>query len=208
MNTQSTLTAKEIVNTWSPEKLEYIFLTYGEESWGRHIAKKICEEREETPFKTTLQLSDFIARVKPFKKFKNQKSGKNAGGHPATLVFQSLRIAVNRELEVLETALHDAIKILSPGGKVAVITFHSLEDRIVKNIFSSYETKEKKQKYPQKSEITEIKENNENNENNENKKIKICLEKTNKKPIIPSHEEIEKNPRSRSAKLRCVKKLS
>ncbi len=195
MNQENSLTAAEIVNTWSAEELEKIFLEYGEESWGRHIAKKIVEDRKETPFETTLQLSDFVARVKPFKK----KRDKNAGGHPAVLVFQALRVAVNREFEVLRTALYSALKVLQKGGKIGVITFHSLEDKIVKNIFAEYEQKGKKQKYlpprlQEEQEESEI-------------SGKIRLEKVNKKPLIPSQEEVEKNPRSRSAKLRVMKKL-
>jgi 16S rRNA (cytosine1402-N4)-methyltransferase len=199
MNQSDGLTAEEIVNTWSAEELEKIFLEYGEESWGRHIAKKICEEREKKPFVSTLELSDFIARVKPTKKV-GKNSGKNGGGHPAALVFQALRIAVNRELEVLEKALHGAIRVLAPGGRIAVITFHSLEDRIVKNIFASYEQKGKKQKYPKPSESTNAVEKI----SGENK---IFLEKIHKKPLIPSPREIAQNPRSRSAKLRCVQKM-
>ncbi len=195
MNTDDFLTAEIIVNTWSEEKLEKIFLEYGEESWGKHIAKKICEDREKTPFKTTTQLAEFIARIKPFEKDRE----KNSGGHPAVLVFQALRIAVNRELEVLEKALHAAIKILAPEGRIAVITFHSLEDKIVKNIFAFYEQKGKKQKYPKKEE---------EKKNSSRENISFFLEKINKKPIIPSSEEVLKNPRSRSAKLRGIIKHS
>ena len=192
MNQDDSLTAREIVNTWSVEELERIFLEYGEESWARHIAKQIGEDREKKPFETTLQLSDFVAKVKPFQK----NRAKNSGGHPAVLVFQALRVAVNREFEVLETALHDAIKILNKGGRIGVISFHSLEDKIVKNIFASYEQKGKKQKYP-KQEI--------HVENSHG--CSLLLEKVTKKPLSPSAEEVEQNPRSRSAKLRIMKKI-
>ena len=196
MNQENSLTAREIVNTWSAEALEKIFLEYGEESWGRHIAKKIVEDREISPFETTLQLSDFIARIKPFNK-ERKKTGKNSGGHPAVLVFQALRVAVNREFEVLETALHSAITILKKGGRIGVISFHSLEDKIVKNIFASYEVKGKKQKYPQKK----------REGNTDGGNTSLQLEKITKKPLAPSKEELEKNPRSRSAKLRIMKKI-
>ncbi len=90
MDISSELTAEKIINNWSAEQLEKIFLEYGEESWGRHIAKKICEEREIKPFLTTFQLSEFIKRVKPFQKKTKNSGGKNSGGHPAVLVFQAL----------------------------------------------------------------------------------------------------------------------
>lgn len=203
MNQDDELTAEIIVNTWSAEDLEKIFLEYGEESWGRHIAKKIVEDRAEKPFNTTLQLSDFVARVKPFNK-ERKKTGKNLGGHPAVLVFQALRVAVNREFEVLETALHSAIKILTKGGRIGVISFHSLEDKIVKNIFASYEQKGKKQKYPRTPPAPSGRVAGAGAEGDITNTV---LEKITKKPISPSPEEIERNPRSRSAKLRIMKKL-
>lgn len=194
MNPETELTAEEIINTWGEKDLEKIFIEYGEESWGRKIAEKIVERRQEKKFTTTDELADFIGTIKPFKK----KRGSNQGGHPAALVFQALRIAVNAELKVLEHALHDAIDILAPDGRLAVISFHSLEDRIVKNIFDSYIPKGKKQKYPSKEERSVPKQKDEI----------FYLEKTSKKPILPSKEEINANPRSRSAKMRCVcKKL-
>ncbi len=187
MNQNDTLTAKEIINTWKQEELQNIFYIYGEEKHAYLLAKKIVQQREEKPFETTTELAEFIVSVKPFSK---------KTIHPAALVFQALRIAVNKELEVLETAVHQAVKILQKGGRLAIITFHSLEDRIVKNVLDEYISKEKVNKYKQQS-TTE----------NTSINSKLCLQKISKKPIIPSEKEQNENPRSRSAKMRVVEKI-
>jgi 16S rRNA (cytosine1402-N4)-methyltransferase len=187
MNPDTNLTAEIIINEWSATDLCNLFTDYGEEKKAFLIANKIVEQRTLKPFKTTKDLSLFIEKIK----FKKNKF-KNAGGNPSTLIFQALRIKVNDELNVLKKALYDAIKILQKGGRLGVITFHSLEDRIVKNCFNDFINKEKVNKYSQKSNLV----------NN-----KYCLKKITNKPILPSEEEILKNPRSRSSKLRVVEKI-
>jgi len=182
MNQSDTLTAKEIINNWTQEELQNIFYVYGEEKHAYLITKKIVQQREIKQFETTVELAEFIVSIKPFSKKKI---------HPAALVFQALRIAVNKELEVLETAVHQAVEILQKGGRLAIITFHSLEDRIVKNVLDQYISKEKVNKY----------------KNNENLESRFCLKKINKKPIIPSKKEQDENSRSRSAKMRVVEKI-
>jgi len=188
MNQNDTLTAKEIINTWSQDALQNIFYVYGEEKHSYLITKKIVERREIQPFETTTELAEFIVSIKPFSK---------KTLHPAALVFQALRIAVNKELEVLETAVHQAVSLLKKGGRLAIITFHSLEDRIVKNALDQYISKEKINKY--KKPTPEEEKQNENS--------KISLKKISKKPIIPSKKEQEENSRSRSAKMRVVEKI-
>ena len=135
------MTASEIVNTYSVQDLEKIFRVYGEEKFYKEISKKIVEYRKIEKITTTEQLVKLILEVYR-QKLKSTKEVPWIGGiHPATKVFQALRIEVNRELEVLEQALPQAIEILSQGGRLAVITFHSLEDRIVKHFFKQYEHK-------------------------------------------------------------------
>lgn len=161
------LTAEEIVNQWPQQQLEQIFKDLGEE-WGfRKIAKGICERRRKKRFTTTLDLASFIETLKP-------RRGKI---HPATQVFQALRMAVNDELTSIHEALLGALGALAPGGKIAVISFHSLEDRVVKNCLRDW--------------------------CKEHKNFQLCT----KKPMIPSREEIRKNPRSRSSKLRVIERL-
>ncbi|MDB6081048.1 MAG: rsmH [Chlamydiia bacterium] len=125
MNTEGDLTAEDIVNSWREEELATIFRDLGEERKWRQVAKAICQARRKTRITTTLQLAEIISSVIP-------RYGKL---HPATLVFQGLRLAVNRELEVLKKVLPEAIDLLAPGGRLGVISFHSLEDRIVKECF-------------------------------------------------------------------------
>jgi 16S rRNA (cytosine1402-N4)-methyltransferase len=183
MDPSNALTAADIVNTWTEEKLHRIFRNYGEEKRSRAAAKAIINARKQKPITTTLDLADALKialRPHPFKK----------GIHPLTLVFQALRIAVNAELDVLEAVLPRAIERLSPEGLLAVISFHSLEDRIVKNAMQ-FAASDKVNtsgigglfldKDPQVTLIT-------------------------KKPLTPSDEEIGNNPRSRSAKLRVAEK--
>ena len=175
------LTAEWIVNSYPEEKLANVIFEYGEERRSRYIAKKIAHRRKEQRFTSTLDLANFLVSLLGWKE-------KN---HPATRVFQALRIAVNRELETLETALHQAIESLAPKGRIAVISYHSLEDRIVKNVFRYY-TQECI--CPKFLPICQC-----------NFKKKLYL--LTKKPIIPSDSEIQSNPRARSAKLRGAERI-
>lgn len=175
--------AEYIVNNYSLEDLTRIFREYGEEEKAYYIAKKIVTERKNKYIKTTNDLVGLILSAKP-RRSKDKI-------HPATQVFQALRIEVNHELENLEKVLPDALECLNSGGRLAIITFHSLEDRIVKN----FERKESRDCLCD-PEIP----------------ICICQHKRqikliNKKPIIPSEKEIKDNPRSRSSKLRIIEKI-
>ena len=161
-------TAEYVINVLTEKELVKIFQEYGEERFSRRIAKKICEQRKIKAIKTTFQLVEAIRQAIPAQ-FRHQKI------HFATRVFQALRITVNGELNNIKKVLPQAIEILEPSGKIAVISFHSLEDRIVKQFFK------------EQSKIG---------------KLKIIT----KKPIVPASEEVEKNPRSRSAKLRVAEK--
>jgi len=155
-------TAAEILNSWDEHAIELILRGFGEEKYSRKIAREIVERRKIKPFATTFDLVEIVG----------ERRGKI---HPATKTFQALRIATNEELTNLEIGLEKGFEALKPGGRFAVISFHSLEDRIVKNFFRD-RTKEG------------------------------TGELINKKPIVPSDEEIKENPRSRSAKLRIIKK--
>jgi len=163
------VSAKEIINQWPEEEIAKIIRQYGEEKFSRQIAKKIIERRKIKPIITSRQLTEIIKEATPFW-YHNRKI------HPATKTFQALRIAVNDELVNLNIFLPSALNVLTPGGRLVIISFHSLEDRIVKNFF-----REKKNQ----------------------RLIKVLT----KKPVKPSSEEIFKNPRSRSAKLRAAVKL-
>lgn len=164
------LTAKEIVNYWQENEIEKILREYSEERYAKNIAKTIANERQKKPILTTFDLIEVVRKSVP----RNYERGRI---NPATRTFQALRIAVNGELENLKIVLPQALDVLKENGKIVVISFHSLEDRIVKNFF-----KEKKREG----------------------KLKILT----KKPIRASEEEIKKNPRSRSAKLRAAVKLT
>ncbi len=182
MDPTNPLTAAEIINTWSEGDMARVFRDYGEEKKWRYAAQAIVKERQIHPFTTTVQLADFLRK----KLYTNKK-----GIHPATLIFQGLRICVNGELQAIEKALPTAIAHLAPGGRLGVISFHSLEDRIVKNLtrFAASDKMDTSgiggglflDKDPEVSLIT-------------------------RKPVEPSDEEMAKNPRSRSAKLRVVEK--
>ena len=128
MDTNQTLTAYDVVNTYSYNDLKRIFYSYGEEKFSSNIARKITEARVVKPIETTFELVDIIKDAIP-------AFARRTGGHPAKRTFQALRIAVNDELNVFEKSLRDAITLLKPGGRIVVITFHSLEDRICKNVF-------------------------------------------------------------------------
>jgi 16S rRNA (cytosine1402-N4)-methyltransferase len=163
-------TAFDVVNRWREENLADVIYGYGEEKYARRIARAIVEERKKKPIETSKDLAEIIKNAVPmFYRFGRI--------HPATRTFQAIRIAVNDELRALEEGIEKGFGILADGGKMAVISFHSLEDRIVKNFFKLLATEGK-------------------------------VELLNKKPITPSEEEISKNPRSRSAKLRIIQKIS
>lgn len=178
------LTAKEIVNSWSVEDITMIIRQYGEEKWASRIAKFIEQARIEYPIETTGQLVEIIKKAVP-------AAARREGPHPAKRTFQALRIAVNRELETLEVALDQSLNCLSSGGRLAVITFHSLEDRIVKNKFQSWMGK---CTCPPGFPVCRC-------------GAKPFVKLVNRKPITPSSTEEEGNPRSRSAKLRVAEKL-
>ncbi len=169
MNPSGPVTAEELVNDLSQVELENLFWEYGEERWARRIAYAICEERIKSPIETTEGLVRVIQKAVP-KRFHFK------GKHPATRVFQALRIKVNEELESLDQALSKVPALLSKGGRFAVISFHSLEDRKVKQTFRGWADK---------------------------KEMKLLT----KKAVKPTEVEIERNPRSRSARLRVVEKI-
>lgn len=177
-------TAADYVNTLKEEELADIIYKYGEERYSRRIARAICEYRKNTYIGTTGQLSGLIAQKIGWA-YKKEKI------HPATRTFQAIRIYVNDELSSIEKALQDAIDLLSPGGKIAVISFHSLEDRIVKNIFRYNSGR---CKCPPECPVCLC---------NAAKKLEI----ETKKPLLPSEEEIRDNPRASSSKLRIGTKI-
>lgn len=183
MDPNNELTAELIINTWSESELGKIFREYGEEKRWRLAARKITETRKEKPITTTLQLAEILKKALPVPFAKR-------GIHPATLIFQALRIAVNEELDVLKKILPEAINALNSRGRLAVISFHSLEDRIVKDAMR-FAASDKM---------------------NTDGIGGMFLDKDptvtllTKKPIEPSDEEVAANPRSRSAKLRVVEK--
>ena len=181
MDQRQSLTAYQIVNTYSLEDLNQIFKEYGEEKYSYSIAKNIIKAREIAPIETTFQLVEVIKRSKPMKELKKV-------GHPAKQVFQALRIAVNDELNVLIKTLKVALAHLKPGGRLAVITFHSGEDRIVKNIF--------------KEAAVEVGNRIDGPMKIETKEFDLI----NHKPITASEEELQSNHRSASAKLRIIAK--
>ncbi len=183
MDQEQTFSAYELVNEWSEEELADILFRYGEERFSRRIARHIVRARQKKPIQTTFELADLIKQAIP-------ASTRRSGPHPARRSFQAIRIAVNDELNVFEQALKHSLDILKSQGRLSVITFHSLEDRICKKFFQ------------------------------EHAKDCICpphfpmctcnhqplLRFITKKPIIPSKEEIDKNKRARSAKLRVIEK--
>ena len=184
MNNEDALTAHIVVNTWSQEELKRILYDYGEERYAPRIAAAICRRREEKPIETTLELVDVIRSAMPAQALREKQ-------HPAKRSFQAIRIAVNDELGSVEKAMQDAIPLLNPGGRLAVITFHSLEDRIVKNAMAEAA---KGCTCPPSFPVCVC-----------GKKPQVKL--ISRKPIVASDEELEVNPRSRSAKLRVCEKL-
>ena len=184
MNSEDALSAYTVVNTWEQDELKRILFDYGEERYAPKIAAAICRRRVEAPIKTTLELVDIIRSAMPPQALREKQ-------HPAKRSFQAIRIAVNDELGSVEKAMQDAIPLLNPGGRLAVITFHSLEDRIVKNAMAEAS---KGCTCPPNFPVCVC-----------GKKPKVKL--ISRKPIVASEEELEVNPRSRSAKLRVCEKL-
>ena len=181
MDKTQNLTAEKVINTYSEDDLANIIFEYGEERFARKIARNICEYRKEKDIKTTKQLVEIIEKSIPYKE----------DGHPAKRTFQAIRIEVNNEIKPLYNTITDSIECLKQGGRLCVITFHSLEDRAVKK---AYADNIGKCTCP--------------------KDLPYCIcgnkkmgEIITKKPIIPTKEEIEKNPRSKSAKLRVFEKI-
>jgi len=183
MDLDAPLTAYEVVNEWPYEKLVRIFFRYGEEKFSKQIARKIEASRAKKPIETTGELADLIKEAIP-------APARRKGGHPAKRVFQAIRIAVNDELSAFETSLTDAISLLKPGGRVSVITFHSLEDRICKNILKEYSSAGD---LPHGLPVIP-------------KEYEPVLKLITRKPIVPNDEEVGGNNRSRSAKLRIAEK--
>ena len=184
MNGEDTMTAKDVVNTWSYEELRRILYDYGEERYAPQIASAICRRREVSPIETTLELVDIIRSAMPPAALREKQ-------HPAKRSFQAIRIAVNDELGSVEKVMVDAIPCLKPGGRLAIITFHSLEDRIVKNGMANAA---KGCTCPPNFPVCVC---------GNKPKVKLI----SRKPIVASDEELEVNPRSRSAKLRVCEKL-
>lgn len=184
MNSGDALDAREIVNHWSYEELKRILYDYGEERFAPRIAAAICKRREEKPIETTLELVDIIRGAMPASALREKQ-------HPAKRSFQAIRIAVNDELGSVERAMQRAIPLLNPGGRLAVITFHSLEDRIVKNAMAEAA---KGCTCPPEFPVCVC-----------GKKPQVKL--ITRKPIVSGEEELERNPRARSAKLRVCEKL-
>lgn len=169
-NRKEGITAAEVLNEYSEKELLRIFKEYGEEKRSRRIAQEIRKSRKSKPFKTTKQLANFIEKL----------VGRSGKIHPATRVFQALRIEVNKELDVLRESLKQAVNLVKPGGRIVVISYHSLEDRIVKYFFRDLAR---------------------------GGDVKPVLKLITKKPLEPTNDEITQNPRSRSAKLRVAEKL-
>ena len=184
MNGEDTLTAHAVVNTWPQEELKRILYTYGEERYAPQIASAICRRRAEKTIETTLELVDIIRSAMPPAALREKQ-------HPAKRSFQAIRIAVNDELGAVEKIMKDAIGLLNPGGRLAIITFHSLEDRIVKTGMADAA---KGCTCPPNFPVCVC-----------GKKPKVKL--ISRKPIVSGSEELELNPRARSAKLRVCEKL-
>lgn len=184
MNREDALDAYTVVNTYSEQQLKRIIYDYGEERFAPRIAARIVQEREKKPICTTGELVSIIKAAMP-------AAAKDGGHHPAKRTFQAIRIEVNGELSVIEPTIRDAVSLLRPGGRIAIITFHSLEDRIVKQTFASLASGcTCPRDFP----------------------VCVCgkrpiVELVGKKPVLPGAQELEINPRSRSAKLRVAEKL-
>lgn len=184
MNPDKPFSAYDVVNDYSEDELDRVIFTYGEERWARRIAQFIVKERADKPIQTTGELVDIIKRAVP-------KGARKDGPHPAKRTFQAIRIEVNGELDVLQKAIEDVSCRLNKGGRLCIITFHSLEDRIVKEAFRKQENPcICPPQFP----------------------VCVCGKKpvgrvVTRKPIVPGKKELEENPRSRSAKLRVLEGL-
>jgi 16S rRNA (cytosine1402-N4)-methyltransferase len=183
MDRRQTLTARDIVNNYSESDLFHMIRDYGEDQFAKNIAKHIVQARADKPIETTFELNDIIKAAVPAKMRQN--------GHPSKQTFQAIRIECNRELEVLRNSLEDFIDLLNPGGRLCIITFHSLEDRLVKNAFRKSENPcTCPPEFP----------------------VCVCGKKplgkcTTRKPVLPGAEELAENSRSKSAKLRVFEKF-
>ena len=184
MDQSAPISAYEVVNTWSEQALTGIFYEYGEEKFSKRIANRIVEARKTAPIETTVELAELIKGAIPAK-FRNEPQ------HPARRCFQAIRIAVNGELDGLDEAIRSAHDLLKPGGRLAILTFHSLEDRIVKNVFKSFENP---CTCPKSAPVC------------------ICGKKPTavvltRHPLVASEEEQQQNTRSTSAKLRAIRRI-
>ncbi|WP_128895118.1 16S rRNA (cytosine(1402)-N(4))-methyltransferase RsmH [Longirhabdus pacifica] len=184
MDRSQSLSAYDIVNNWSEKELANIIFKYGEEKFSRKIARQIISHREQQAIETTLQLVDIIKNSIP-------AAARRTGPHPAKRTFQALRIAVNDELGVFESAIEQAITCLAPGGRISVITFHSLEDRICKQSIAKFV---ERCTCPPDFPVCTCQKN-------------AVLKHIKRKPILPSEQELTDNPRARSAKLRVAEKI-
>ena len=183
MNQKQTLTAAHVINTYSLAELTKVIREYGEEKFAYSIAKKIVNYRQSEPIKTTKQLAEIIKSAMP-------RSALHEKGHPAKRTFQAIRIEVNQELVILRESLEKALKLLKPKGRLLVISFHSLEDRIVKELFNDYAKQKSTNRFmPMVSTAT------------------LDYRLVNKKPIIPDAKEIDENFRAHSAKLRIIERI-
>ena len=185
MDNRDSLSARDVINNYSSEELFRIISTYGEERWASRIVNFITEERSKKSIETTFELVDIIKAAIPL-------SARKDGPHPAKRTFQAIRIEVNGELKILEQAVRDGAELLKKGGRMSVITFHSLEDRIIKTTFASLE---KGCTCP--------------------KDFPVCVcgnkpmvKSVTRKPLVPTEKELEINPRARSSKLRTIEKIS
>ncbi len=183
MDQRMQLTARDIVNDYSETEIFHIIRDFGEDKFAKNIAKHICIERAKAPIETTGQLNDIIKAAIPAKM-------REKGGHPSKRTYQAIRIALNRELDVLQNSLDGFIDFLNPGGRLCVITFHSLEDRITKN---NFKTNEDPCICPPEFPVCTC---------GRKSKGKVIT----RKPILPSEEELSQNKRSQSAKLRVFEK--
>lgn len=184
MDQRQQLTAKEIINNYDERELYRIIRDYGEDQFAKNIAKHIVQTRQEKPIETTFELNDIIKAAIPAKM-------RAVGGHPSKRTFQAIRIECNQELDVLQNALEDMLSLLNPMGRLCIITFHSLEDRIVKNFYREMEN-------PCKCPA----------------EFPVCVcgkvpygRAVPRKAILPSEEELEENPRAKSAKLRVFERI-
>ncbi|WP_395387025.1 16S rRNA (cytosine(1402)-N(4))-methyltransferase RsmH [Pediococcus parvulus] len=184
MDQSAELTAQIVVNQWSYESLVKIFFRYGEERYSKQVAREIERQREIAPIQTTGELVELIKKAIP-------AAARRTGGHPAKRVFQAIRIAVNNELGVLETSLEQALELLKVGGRISVITFQSLEDRLVKNIFKEQANLPE---LPQGLPVIP-------------KELEPHFKLATRKPILPSEDELAHNHRAHSARLRVIEKI-